>query len=91
MWKLKENYYTLFFENFLKSPELIGKLFENGICKNSTVKSKMFRGKSDFHYSENICCKWYNNKPNVDGMSGVSKVMRRAKGSETNSCLQTRL
>ena len=50
----------------------------------------MSKGESNFQYSKNIiCCKWYDNKPvllratNVDGMSGVSNVMRRTKGSAT--------
>ena len=47
----------------------------------------MSQGESDFHYSKNIiCCKWFNNKPvllqttNVDGISGISNVMRKRKG-----------
>ena len=50
----------------------------------------MSRGESDFYYSKNIiCCKCYNNKPvlllatNVGGISWISKVMRRRKGSAT--------
>ena len=46
----------------------------------------------DIHYCKNIiCCKWYDNKPvlllatNVDGMSGVSNVMRRTKGLATKA------
>ena len=48
--------------------------------------NKMPRGKSDFDCFKNIiCCKWYGNKPvfllrtNVDGMSGISNVMRQIK------------
>ena len=44
---------------------------------------KIFKGERDFHYSNKIiCCKWYESKPdlfletNVDGMIGVSKVMK---------------
>ena len=54
-------------------------------------EDKMSRGESDFHYSKNIWCKWYGNKPalllatNVDGMSLVPKVMRRKKGSTTKA------
>ena len=53
---------------------------------------KMSRGERDFHYSKSIiCCKWYDNKPvllvatNADGMSGVSNVMKRTKGSATKT------
>ena len=49
---------------------------------------KISRGEGDFIYSKNIiCCKWYNNKSvlllgkNVDGMSGVSNIMRKTKSS----------
>ena len=53
---------------------------------------KMTRGESNFSYSKNIiCCKWYDNKlvlllaTNVDGMSGVSKVIRQTKSSATKA------
>ena len=45
---------------------------------------KIPKGEGGFHYSKCIiCCKWYNNKPvlllatNVDGMSGVSNIMKQ--------------
>ena len=53
-------------------------------------EDKISSSENDFHYSKNIiCCKWYNNKPvlflksNVNGMSGISNIMRRTKGSAT--------
>ena len=53
---------------------------------------KTCNGESDFHYSKNIiCCKLYDKKPflplaaNVDGMTGVSHVMRQIKGSATKT------
>ena len=53
---------------------------------------RISRGEIDFHYFKNIiCCKWYHNKPvlilatNVDGMSWVSNIMRRTKGSATKT------
>ena len=59
----------------------------------------MYRIESDFHYSKgNICCKWYESKPvillatNVDGISWLSNVMKRTKGSATKvsvSCTNT--
>ena len=48
----------------------------------------MSKSENDFHYYQNIiCCKWYGYKPvlllatNVDGMNGLSNVMRRTKCS----------
>ena len=52
---------------------------------------KMSRSESEFHYSKNICCKWYDKKPvlllvtNVDDISGLSNIMRRTKGSGTKT------
>ena len=52
----------------------------------------MSRGESDLYYSNNInCCKWYDNKSvlllvtNLDGMSGVSNIMRQTKCSPTKA------
>ena len=73
---------------------------------NLKEDKKMSRDESDFDYSKNIiCCKWYSNKPvlllatNIDGMSGVSNVIRQTKHlflvltlsnfTIKNSCLQT--
>ena len=51
---------------------------------------KMSWSETDFLYCKNIiCCKWYDNKPvsllatNIDGMSGISNVMRQIKSSAT--------
>ena len=71
--KLKEIFYTLFFNNLKKknSPALINKLFKDRIYAEVILRSsrkqisklkedkKMSRVESDFHYSKRIvCCKW---------------------------------
>ena len=52
----------------------------------------MVRGYSDFQFSKNvICCKWFGNKAvlllatNVEGMVGMSNMMRQTKGSFTKT------
>ena len=52
----------------------------------------MVRGYSDFQFPKNvICCKWFDNKAvlllatNVEGMVGMSNVMRQTKGSFTKT------
>ena len=67
--KLKEIFYTLFFNNFLKnSPALINKIFEDRIYAEGTLWSsrkqmsklkedkKMSMVESYFHYSKSIVC-----------------------------------
>ena len=56
----------------------------------------MSRSETDLYYSKNIICfKWYSNKPalllatNVDGMSGVYKVMRQTEGSATKTTVSS--
>ena len=74
--KLKDIFYTQFFDNLFNSQLLINKLFEENIYGIRTVKSnrkhmpkhkddqKMVRGDSYFQFSKNvICCKWFDNKP----------------------------
>ena len=52
----------------------------------------MVRGYSDFQLSKNvICCKWFGNKAvlllatNVEGMVGMSNMMRQTNGSFTKT------
>ena len=82
IWKkLKEIFYTLFFNNFSKnSPALINKILEDRIYAEGTLWSsrkqmsklkedkKMFRVESYFHYSKSIvCCKWQQQACSTSG------------------------
>ena len=70
---------------------MINEIYTIGMIQTNIKQMSKLKEDKKMSWGENIWCKWYNNKPVlilvriVDGMNGISTVMRQTKGSATKT------